>query len=182
MKQSIVLFFLTLSLMASAQPSGMKTFHDFTVTDIYGKEISLSTFKGKKVLVVNVASECGLTPQYKELQQLYDRYQSQDFVVIAFPANNFGAQEPGTNEEIQAFCQKNYGVTFPVMAKISVLGEDMHPLYKWLTQSAENGKWDSDVKWNFQKYLINENGEWMTVITPRENPMSENIIRFIEGK
>lgn len=123
----------------------MKNFHDFTVIDINGKSTSLDSFKGKKVLVVNVASECGLTPQYSTLQELQNEFSDKDFTVVGFPANNFGGQEPGTEEEIKTFCTTHFGVTFPMMAKISVIGPDQHELYQWLTQKAKNGKEDVEV-------------------------------------
>lgn len=160
----------------------MKTLHDFKVKSIDGKEFDLASLKGKKVMVVNTASECGLTPQYEELQKLFAMYSTENFTIIAFPANNFGAQEPGSNEEIAAFCKKNYGVTFPVMSKISVKGEDIHPVYQWLTKKAENGVMDSEVKWNFQKYLIDESGKLVKMIPPQESPASEEVINWIKGK
>ncbi|GHT32775.1 glutathione peroxidase [Bacteroidia bacterium] len=163
----------------SAQNGG---FHSFNVTTIDGNNFALSSLKGKKVLVVNVASKCGLTPQYKQLQELYDKYKDQNFVIIGFPANNFGAQEPGTNEEIQMFCSTNYGVTFPMMAKISVKGEDIVALYKWLTEKALNGKQDAEVQWNFQKFLIDEKGDWVDFVAPGESPFSEKIVSWIERK
>ena len=166
------------SFSASAQN---KNFYDFTVKTIDGKDFSLSELKGKKVLVVNVASKCGLTPQYKQLEELYEKYGKDNFVIIGFPANNFLGQEPGSNEQIQEFCTLNYGVTFPMMAKISVKGKDMAPLYKWLTKKSENGKQDASVKWNFQKFMIDENGNWAGVVGPRESPMSEEIITWIEN-
>jgi glutathione peroxidase len=159
-----------------------KNFHDFTVQTIAGAPLSLSDFKGKKVLVVNVASKCGLTPQYKQLQELHDTYGKGNFVVIGFPANNFGQQEPGTNEEIQEFCTLNYGVTFPMMAKISVKGDDISPLYKWLTRKSENGKQDAEVTWNFQKFLIDENGNWAGSFEPKTLPDAPEIIHWIETK
>ena len=155
-------------------------FFDFTVESITGEEIELSQFKGKKILVVNTASECGLTPQYETLEELYKTYSEKDFVIIGFPANNFGAQEPGSNEEIATFCQANYGVTFPMMGKISVKGDDMHELYQWLTQKAKNGVEDTEVAWNFQKYLIDENGKYVAMVAPQESPASNEIIKFIE--
>ena len=139
--------------------------------------MSLSEFKGKKVLVVNVASKCGLTPQYKQLQELYDTYVKGNFVVVGFPANNFGGQEPGTNEEIQEFCTLNYSVTFPMMAKISVKADDIAPLYRWLTQKSENGRQDAEVTWNFQKFLIDEQGNWAGVFEPRTLPDAPEIVR-----
>lgn len=157
-----------------------KSFYDFTVQTIGGQSLSLSEFKGKKVLVVNVASKCGLTPQYKQLQELYDTYGKGNFVVVGFPANNFGGQEPGTNEEIQEFCTLNYSVTFPMMAKISVKGDDIAPLYRWLTQKNENGRQDAEVTWNFQKFLIDEQGNWAGVFEPRTLPDAPEIVRWIE--
>jgi len=156
-------------------------FYDFTVKDINGNDFELSQLKGKKVLVVNTASKCGLTPQYEDLEKLYKKYKSQNFIIIGFPANNFMNQEPGTNEEIAEFCQKNYGVSFPMMSKISVKGDDMHPLYQWLTSEEKNGKMSSEVGWNFQKYLIDENGQLVDMVKPREKPFSNEIISFIEG-
>lgn len=167
-----------LSFSASAQN---KNFYDFTVQTIDGKDFNLSELKGKKVLVVNVASKCGFTPQYKQLEELYEKYKNDNFVIIGFPANNFLRQEPGTNEEIKEFCTLNYGVTFPMMAKISVKGEDMAPLYKWLTQKSQNGKQDASVKWNFQKFMIDENGNWAGVASSQTSPMSEEIITWIEN-
>ena len=155
------------------------TLHDFVVKDIDGKDFDLASLKGKKVLVVNVASKCGLTPQYKDLQALYDKYKDQNFVVIGFPANNFMRQEPGTNEQIKEFCTLNYGVTFPMMDKISVKGKNQAPLYKWLTNKSENGKIDQEVTWNFQKFLIDEDGNLVDVVLPKESPMSEKIVKWI---
>ncbi len=158
-----------------------RTFHDFEVYDIYEDVFDLARLEGKKVLVVNTASKCGLTPQYEELQSLYEEYGGDNFTIIGFPANNFNEQEPGTNEEIAQFCQINYGVSFPMMSKISVRGEDIHPLYRWLTSKAENGKLDTEVSWNFQKFMIDENGKLVGFVPPRENPRSEKIIGWING-
>jgi glutathione peroxidase len=156
-----------------------KTLHDFVVTDIYGDTFDLSQFKGKKVMVVNTASKCGLTPQFEGLENLYKQFNDQNFVIIGFPANNFANQEPGTNEEIITFCEANYGVTFPMMSKISVKGDDVHPLYQWLTQKDQNHVMDSEVSWNFQKYLIDENGNLVNFFPPRHDPMSEDIVAWI---
>ncbi|HBG59103.1 MAG TPA: glutathione peroxidase [Porphyromonadaceae bacterium] len=156
-----------------------KTLHDFTVKDIDGKQFDLASLKGKKVLVVNVASKCGFTPQYEDLQALYERYGNQNFVVIGFPANNFNNQEPGNNQAIKEFCTTNYGVTFPMMEKVSVKGKDQAPLYKWLTQKSENGVLDQEVTWNFQKFLLNEQGELVNVVMPKESPLSDKIVRWI---
>jgi glutathione peroxidase len=179
MKSVILILSLILTpLFAGAQQD--KSFYDFTVRTIKGETISLADFKGKKVMVVNVASKCGLTPQYKQLQELYDKYGDKNFVIIGFPANNFGQQEPGTNEEIQEFCTLNYGVTFPMMAKISVKGDDIAPLYEWLTKKSENGHQDAEVTWNFQKFLIDESGRWMHSYEPRTLPTAPEIISWIE--
>jgi glutathione peroxidase len=159
-----------------------KNFYDFTVKTIDGKDFRLSSLKGKKVLVVNVASKCGLTPQYKLLQELYEKYGPDKFVIIGFPANNFGKQEPGSNEEINDFCKLNYGVTFQMMAKISVKGDDIAPLYKWLTSKNENGHSDAEVTWNFQKFLIDEKGEWQSFYEPKTSPLDKSITSRIEGK
>jgi glutathione peroxidase len=169
-------------LQLLAQENQSKTLHDFVVSDIYGDKFDLSTLEGKKVMVVNTASRCGLTPQYQELEELYRAYQDRGFVVIGFPANNFMSQEPGTNEEILAFCQQNFGVTFPMMSKISVRGDDMAPVYQWLTQKSHNGVMDAQVAWNFQKFLIDEAGRLVDMIPPREKPDSERVIRWIENR
>ncbi|MDR2127372.1 MAG: glutathione peroxidase [Prevotellaceae bacterium] len=179
MKKIFFLSFIILSLSANAQS---KNFYDFSVKTIDGNDLPLSEFKGKKIMVVNVASKCGLTPQYKQLQELFEKYGSEKFVIIAFPANNFGAQEPGTNQEIKDFCTSNYGVTFPIMEKISVKGNDIAPIYKWLTQKTENGKDNAEITWNFQKFLIDENGNWVKSFSPRTSPDDEEIIQWIENK
>lgn len=153
--------------------------HDFTVTDLYGDTFNMADLKGKKVMVVNTASKCGLTPQYKDLQALYEKYQDQNFVIIGFPANDFMQQEPGSNEDIATFCEVNYGVTFPMMAKIVVKGEGMHPLYQFLTRKSLNGLQDNEVEWNFQKYLINEEGVLEMVVSPRTLPTDTAIINWI---
>ncbi|MDG2433162.1 glutathione peroxidase [Flavobacterium sp.] len=155
--------------------------HQFKVVDLSGNEFDFSTLKGKKVMIVNTASKCGLTPQYEGLEAIYKQYQDRNFIVIGFPANNFGAQEPGTNTEIAAFCKRNYGVSFPMMEKVSVKGDDMCAVYQFLTQKAKNGVADSDVEWNFQKYLINEKGELDKVIKPQVAPNDPVITNWIEG-
>lgn len=156
--------------------------HQFTVKDIVGNDFKLADLKGKKVLIVNTASECGLTPQYEQLQEVYETYKNKNFTIIGFPANNFGAQEPGSDQQIAKFCKANYGVTFPMMSKISVKGPDMHKVYKFLTQKSQNGLQDSEVAWNFQKYLVNGNGELEKVISPQTLPNDESILSWIEGK
>ncbi len=157
-----------------------QSIHQFKVTDLYGEAFDFSSLKGKKVMVVNTASECGLTPQYEQLQEVYEKYKDSDFTIVGFPANNFGAQEPGSDKEIAAFCTKNYGVSFSMMSKISVKGDDMHELYQFLTQKNKNGLEDSEVKWNFQKYLIDEDGHLAKVIGPQVLPNDAAIIKWIK--
>jgi glutathione peroxidase len=158
-----------------------KNFHSFSATTIDGKTLDLSTLKGKKVLVVNTASKCGFTPQYKELEELYKQYGGDKFTIIGFPANNFLSQEPGSDEEIKQFCEVNYGVTFQMMSKISVKGNDIHPIYRWLTSKEENGVMDSKVSWNFQKYMIDEDGNLVDYVDPKKSPMTEKIVNWIKG-
>ncbi|PTX62225.1 glutathione peroxidase [Kordia periserrulae] len=156
------------------------TIHQFTVKDITGNDFNLASVKGKKVMIVNTASECGLTPQYEQLQDVYETFKDKNFTIIGFPANNFGGQEPGSDQQIAKFCKANYGVTFPMMSKISVKGEDMHEVYQFLTQKSKNGLEDSEVAWNFQKYLINEKGKLEKVIPPTTLPNDEMIVSWIE--
>jgi glutathione peroxidase len=175
----------TIFLVAFLIVSGVtfsQTIYDYKVENINGKSFDLSTLKGKKVMIVNTASKCGLTPQYEQLEELYKKYKDQNFVIVGFPANNFMKQEPGTNDEIESFCQKNYGVTFPMMSKISVKGNDMDPLYKFLTTKSLNKLEDNEVKWNFQKYLIDEKGNLVKVINPSTSPTDKDIIKWIETK
>jgi glutathione peroxidase len=183
MRYLMVLSTLLFFSSAKAQTADLegKSFYDFTVKDITGKEFAFEQLKGKKVMIVNTASKCGLTPQYEDLQSLYEKYGSENFVIIGFPANNFMGQEPGSDKEIAAFCESNYGVSFPMMSKISVKGKDMHPLYQYLTQKQYNGLEDSKVKWNFQKYLVNDQGQLEKVISPRTKPMDPEVISWIEG-
>ena len=193
MKKSLLLF-LAISLWSCQNQAQKKetitiatsmtkeTIYQFKVQDLAGDEFDFATLKGKRIIIVNTASECGLTPQYEQLQAVYNQYKDQNLVIVGFPANNFGSQEPGSNAQIASFCQKNYGVTFPMMAKISVKGNDMHPVYQFLTQIAKNGLEDSSVQWNFQKYLINSNGELEKVVAPSTLPTDAEIINWIEGK
>jgi len=180
MKTLIVLMILTFATVP-VMPQAHKTLYDFSVKDIDGNDFSLSALKGKKVLIVNTASQCGNTPQYADLEKLYQEYADQNFMIIGFPANNFGSQEPGTNEEIKAFCSLKYHVTFPMMSKISVKGEDMDPLYKWLTSKKLNGKMDSEVNWNFQKYMIDTNGNLVDFVNPKEKPYTDKILNWIRS-
>jgi glutathione peroxidase len=179
MKKTLLLFLGLLCSSIYAQNAMENSLHQFTVEALEGESFDFSTLKGKKIMVVNTASKCGLTPQYKDLQALYEEYGSDKFVIVGFPANNFMSQEPGSNEEIAAFCERNYGVTFPMMAKIDVKGKDIHPVYAFLTQKEKNGVMDSKVSWNFQKYLVNEEGVVEKVISPRTSPKDEEIIAWI---
>jgi glutathione peroxidase len=178
----IILILSILAMTMTGISQDRKTFFDFKVTDIDGKPFDLASLKGKKVLVVNTASKCGNTPQYAQLEEIYKKYGGDKFTIIAFPENNFLYQEPGTNSEIKEFCTSKYGVTFPVMAKISVKGEDMAPVYQWLTSKEENGVMDAPIKWNFQKFMIDENGKLVDTAPPKELPNSDRIIKWIEGK
>jgi glutathione peroxidase len=175
-----ILFFVALFLTLTVY--SQTSLYDFKVKSLDGENFDLASLKGKKVLVVNTASKCGFTPQYKELQALYEQYGGDKFVIIGFPANNFLKQEPGTNAEIREFCTANYGVTFPMMEKISVKGDDIHPLYKWLTTKALNGVMDAPVSWNFQKFMIDENGKLVDMVPPRESPSCDKIVNWIQGK
>ena len=168
--------------METQEVISAETIYQFKVTDLYGNKFDFASLKGKKMLIVNTASECGLTPQYKDLEAIYKKYKDLNFVIVGFPANNFGSQEPGSNEQIAKFCQQNYGVTFPMMSKVSVKGSDMDNVYKFLTQKSKNGLQDSEVEWNFQKYLINEKGELVKVLSPRVLPTDPIIVDWINGK
>lgn len=171
------LFFLIPFILSSQ----VQSFHDFKVRTLEGDDFDLASLKGKKVMIVNVASKCGFTPQYADLQNMYEKYQ-EDIVIIGFPANNFANQEPGTAGEIRQFCSQKYGVTFPMMEKISVKGDDIHPLYEWLTSKEKNGVMDSEVKWNFQKYLIDEDGNLTDVMYSKEKPESEKSLKWLSAK
>jgi glutathione peroxidase len=160
---------------------GKETIYQFKVEDLSGNTFDFASLKGKKVMIVNTASKCGLTPQYKDLEAIYKEYKDKGFVIVGFPANNFASQEPGTNKEIETFCQLNYGVTFPMMDKVSVKGDDMCEVYKFLTQKSKNGLQDSEVEWNFQKYLINEKGELVKVIKPKTLVTEPEVINWIKS-
>jgi glutathione peroxidase len=151
-----------------------KSIHQFKVIGLDGGEIDFSTFKGKKILIVNTASECGYTPQYKDLEALYNQFKDK-LVIVGFPSNDFGGQEPGSNDEIKTFCTKNYGVSFPMAAKVSVKGDNTAPIYQWLTQKEKNGVLDAEIKWNFNKFLLNENGEIIAKFESSTNPLSKDI-------
>ncbi|MFZ4106016.1 glutathione peroxidase [Flavobacterium sp.] len=192
--KTITIVLITLSLFTSCKNEAQETpvqltsktevmtketIYSFKVKDLSGKDFDFASLRGKKVLIVNTASKCGLTPQYKDLQAIYEKYKEKNFVIVGFPANNFASQEPGTSKEISEFCQLNYGVTFPMMEKVSVKGDDICEVYKFLTQKSKNGLQDSDVEWNFQKYLINEKGELEKVISPRVLPTDPSIVDWI---
>lgn len=172
-----ILLAVTITFAVNAQ-----TIYDYKAKTLDGKDFSFADLKGKKILVVNTASKCGYTPQYEDLEKLYNDYKDKNFVIVGFPANNFMHQEPGSNSEIKEFCTKNYGVTFPMMEKISVKGDDMDPIYHFLTEKAKNGKMDSSVKWNFQKYMIDENGTLVDMVPPNEKPNCDKIVNWINGK
>lgn len=156
-----------------------KSIHSFKVEALDGSTIDFSAFKGKKILVVNTASECGFTPQYADLEKLYETYKDK-LVIVGFPANNFGGQEPGSNKEISTFCQKNYGVTFPMAAKISVKGDDIAPIYKFLTDKKENGVKNTAILWNFTKILLDENGFVIDSFLSPTKPMSDSITKYLK--
>lgn len=162
--------------------AAMSKFHEFSAETLEGEKFDFSELKGKRVLVVNTASKCGYTPQYEQLQELHEKTQGEDFVIIGFPSNDFGGQEPGTNEEIKEFCKKNFGVTFPMMAKTPVKGEDQHPVYAWLTKQEQNGKADAKVSWNFNKFLIDEKGNWVAHHSSKVKPLSDEIMGFARGE
>lgn len=164
------------------QPKPAMSFFDLSATDINGQLVKLDQYRGKRIMVVNTASECGYTPQYAQLQELYTAYKDKGFVIIGFPSNDFGGQEPGTEKEIAAFCQKNFGVEFPMMAKVSTKGSAQHAVYNWLTSKAQNGVMDTEVKWNFHKYLIDGEGRLHMSLESGVGPMDERIIAWIEGK
>lgn len=165
---------LLISVMVSAT-----SIYDFKVPGLSGGTIDFAQFKGKKILIVNTASKCGNTPQYSDLEKLYEKYKDK-LVIVGFPANNFGQQEPGTNSEIQEFCTKNYGVTFPMAAKVSVKGDDIDPLFKYLVNEAKKqGMQDPVIKWNFTKFLVDEKGHLITVIDNKVNPMSEEVTKYL---
>ena len=169
---------IALMAMIIAPALSQKSIYDFTVETIDGQQFSFADLRGKKVMIVNTASKCGHTPQYKDLELLNKAYK-QKLVIIGFPANNFMNQEPGSNEDIKEFCDSKYGVTFPIMSKISVKGDDMHPLYKWLTSKSANGVLDSEVAWNFQKYLIDEEGNLVGFFKPAVKPLSDEVVMWV---
>lgn len=171
---------MSLETEFNRNPMEKMTLHQFSVNTLTGSDYPMSQLKGKKVLVVNTASECGLTPQYQQLQELYEEYGGDNFEIIGFPCNDFGSQEPGSAGEIQAFCQKNYGVTFPMMEKVHVQGPDQHEVYQWLTKKSNNGLGDFEVKWNFHKFLIDEEGNLVKVVDPQTLPIDDEILNWLK--
>jgi glutathione peroxidase len=179
MKNSFYSLFLFLIL---SNISFSQSIYSYKAETIDGKELDFSKFKGKKILIVNTASKCGLTPQYEDLEKLHQKYKDKNLVIIGFPANDFMKQEPGSNKEIAEFCSKNYGVSFQMMSKISVDGKDKHEIYQFLTEKEKNGVENSKVKWNFHKYLIDENGKLVKNVSPNKSPLDKEITDWIEGK
>jgi glutathione peroxidase len=170
---------LLLSLFFAVGPAPAANVHDFKVPGLDGKSIDLAKYKGKKILIVNTASKCGYTPQYADLEKLYNQYKDK-LVVIGFPANNFGQQEPGTSQEITEFCTKNYGVTFPMAEKVDVVGDKIAPLFKYLTDEAKKlGTPDPVIKWNFTKFLVDENGKLVAVFPSKVKPLDEQITKYL---
>ena len=179
LKKTLITLLSIMTLTLNSQTSTDSSIHQFKVADIYGNIFDFSQLRGKKVMIVNTASKCGLTYQYEALQKLYSQYKDLNFVIIGFPSNDFLWQEPGSNDEIIDFCEQNYGVTFPMMSKITVKGTKKHPIYQFLTQKSKNNYRDSRVTWNFQKYLINKEGRIEKIISPRTRPDSEEIVSWI---
>ncbi len=173
------LFLTITAVLFTAVPQ--KTVHDFTVKNIDGKNVSLSAYKGKVLLIVNVASLCGNTPQYKDIEALYKKYKDKGLVVLGFPANNFMGQEPGSDKEIKEFCTREYAVTFPMFSKVSVKGKDIAPLFSYLTQKSENGVADAPVTWNFQKFLVGKDGQLISSVSPRTSVSDAAVLKQIEA-
>jgi len=165
--------------MATVFTTNAQSIHSFTVKSIDGKNLNLASFKGKKILIVNTASKCGYTPQYEGLEKVYEQYKDK-LVILGFPCNQFGGQEPGTNEEIVAFCKKNYGVSFPLADKIDVKGDNIAPIYQWLTMKSKNGILDASIGWNFNKFLIDENGKMIAYFPSNIKPDSEDILKYLK--
>ncbi len=178
----MVLSAVMLYAFITKKGSPTSSIHQFKVKTLEGADFDFSTLKGKKILIVNTASKCGFTPQYKELETLFEKYKDKNFTIIGFPCNQFGAQEPGNSSEIHDFCTKNYGVTFLMMEKVNVKGDSICPIYKWLTNKSENGVMSSSVKWNFQKYMIDENGYLVDYTLSFKSPLSSKITKWIDGK
>lgn len=182
MRNLIKILFVALSACSTNynQPVHAQSVYDFEMTTLSGEKQKLDVYKGKTILIVNVASKCGLTPQYAELQSLYDQLKDKGFIILGFPSNDFLWQEPGTDEEIKSFCTKNYGVSFPMFSKISVKGKEMHPLYQYLTQKKHNKVLDQSVSWNFQKFLINPEGKLISYFSPKTLVSDPAVRKVIE--
>ena len=172
---------MMLGLALGAMAFGASSVYDFTLSSIDGAATPLSSFKGKVVLLVNVASKCGFTPQYAGLEKLYESYKDKGFVIVGVPANNFGKQEPGSNEEIKTFCSRNYNVTFPMMSKVSVKGEDTTPLYQYLTDKAVNPTTGGEIKWNFTKFLVDKKGNVINRFEPAVTPEAADLVKALEA-
>jgi len=179
MRKFILTMFLCLA--ASAATAQTKNIYSFTMRSIDGESVSLGSFKGKVVMVVNVASKCGFTPQYTALESIYEKYKDRGFVIVGVPANNFAQQEPGTNEEIKKFCSTKYNVSFPMMSKVSVKGDDKTPLYQYLTDPAQDSKFGGDIKWNFTKFLVDRNGNIVARFEPATTPDASEVQSAIES-
>lgn len=186
MKSALFTILLSLSFILSSffkkKGSPTSSIHTFKVSTLEGQEFDFSTLKGKKILLVNTASKCGFTPQFEQLQALYEKYKDKNFVVVGFPCNQFASQDPGSSEEIKSFCTRNYGVSFPMMEKVDVKGDHAAPIYKWLTSKEQNGVESSSVKWNFQKYMIDENGFLVGHVPSYKKPDCDRIVNWIEGR
>jgi glutathione peroxidase len=170
---------LSILLLAAVLTTNAQSIHSFTVKSIDGKNLNLASFKGKKILIVNTASKCGYTPQYEGLEKVYEQYKDK-LVILGFPCNQFGGQEPGTNEEIVDFCKKNYGVSFPLADKIDVKGSNIAPIYQWLTTKSKNGILDASISWNFNKFLIDENGKMIAYFPSNVKPDSDAILSYLK--
>ena len=170
---------LSFILMITTFVLNAQSIHTFKVAGIDGKQINLAAYKGKKILIVNTASKCGYTPQYESLQKVYDQYKDK-LVILGFPCNQFGGQEPGTNAEIVEFCEKNYGVTFPLADKVDVKGTDQSSIYQWLTQKTKNGVLDATIGWNFNKFLLDENGKMLAYFPSNVKPDSDAILNYLK--
>jgi glutathione peroxidase len=180
----VAIFAITNSSQTNDQSKGgekVDSIYGFNLNDIEGKSVSLEQYRGKVLMLVNVASKCGLTPQYEGLEKLYRTYKDRGLVILGFPANNFAGQEPGTNEEIKSFCSLNYNVTFPLFSKISVKGADIHPLFKFLTDQETNPRFGGEIKWNFNKFLVDKNGQIIARFEPQVKPESEQVAQSVEN-
>jgi len=171
---------MTIIIVSALNVLSAQSFYELEATTIDGKQFKFDQLKGKNVMIVNTASKCGYTPQFEDLEKLFNEYKDKDFVILGFPSNDFLKQDPGTNEEIKDFCTKNYGVTFQMMSKIKVKGKEMHPVYQWLTQKEKNSFADSKIKWNFQKYIIDSNGKLVAMFKTKISPYDSEIVRLLK--